>query len=173
MKAVLLFFILSLSCLSAFAQEDVDLSFENSTNPENSELSLFKPATVQNKSAFYEFGQFNIPQIEGFSFVSNEKMDMLSLGKQMGLGSQSSFKFPESQNLTPDLQQNRFNKHNFRVQTNAYLNSDNKKTPDGGIRNDVYEGAEQPFIRPYRGYNPYHNRNYNTRGRTGIYFSRR
>lgn len=178
MKAFIAILTVVFFSLSSFAQEGKDLPIAKNSDSKVSDLKLFTPAKIQHQSGFYQFGQFNIPQIEGFSFVSDKKMDMLSLGKEMGFGrTQSNYKFPEGQNLSPDSPLIRHNKNNFKVQTEAYLNPDNKRTPDGGIRNEVYEGSEQPFMNPY--YSPYYRRSTNFHygrqqmGNSNFYFSRR
>jgi len=64
---------------------------------------------------------------------------------------------------------------NFKYRTNFNLNYGGQVTPDGGIRNEVYQNLSQPTYNPYyyQGYNPYNNRRRNNNsGNFNFYITR-
>ena len=65
------------------------------------------------------------------------------------------------------------NQENFKYRTNFNLDYYGQGTPDGGIRNEVYEDVSQPIINPYynRGFSPYR-QNRNRSGNFNFYITR-
>lgn len=106
--------------------------------------------------------EFSIPPVDVYGVNTKKKIDMLGMAwdneRQKQLAAQQ-YEFPEKQasqiNSNVQIFANQFN---FDRRTNSDFNF-NGTTPDGGIRNEVYESQERPFyFTPYYRNNSYYRR---------------
>lgn len=144
-------------------KNSIDASWIDSNYFDHQEFTFFRPPRT-----------FSIPKAVFDQPMANqkEKINMLAIGKraeiEVNRGSYS-MKLPanEFQNKNSSIQI--YGNQGFSNRTNNDFNF-SRKTPDGGIRNEVYKDIRQPFINPYyRLYNRGYSRNY---GRSSIYFTR-
>lgn len=177
MKILFIKLLLLLFCVSLHAQEFPNFHFENTQRNVNErfyrrQLPSLTPITFAPQS-----GNFNLPYVNIYADPHSKELNMAQIAQTRLLQKKQQtidMEFPNRQ-----LAQIRettevfFDPTNFSNRTNNNLNYYNKKTPDGGIKNEVYEDNRQPFINPfYRSYNsPYYYRRRSNSG-SGFYFTR-
>jgi len=160
----ILFILIFIGISSAKAQElskpttlsDFNHGFDNFISLRNAtSLTHFYGMQIEKKT-------FSIPPVNVYGEYTKEKIDMQGMAwakehqKQMAA---RQYEFPEKQTtqITSHVQVY-VNQFNFDRRTNTDFNF-NGTTPDGGIRNDVYESQERPFyFTPYYRSNSYYRR---------------
>ncbi|MDR6301409.1 hypothetical protein [Mesonia maritima] len=174
-KIVLLFLLISSTWVSAqefpnynfeSLQRSIDRSFFMRSNPSLSPIT-FAPET----------GNFILPIVNIYATPETRELDMQAIAQARELQKKQGIvqmDFPQRQ--LNQIQSNThvyFDQTNFNNRTNNDLNFYGRQTPDGGIKNEVYEDNRQPFINPfYRSYNsPYYYRRRSNSG-SGFYFTR-
>ncbi len=115
---------------------------------------------------------FSIPPIKMHQFSTFKKIDMLALAEEKHYTKNKanySMQLPtrQLQQIKQRVEVYYDSRSNFKRQTEFSVDTDPRKTRDGGIKNEAYEDMSRPFIRNPYGY--YYRGNYmgnkNARGR--------
>ena len=172
-------FVLLIGC-SAYAQELEDPNLF-ATNNQIIRADLYSGHAVS-LSQFDgyikpERTQFTLPQGNVYEDEYNREINMMEIAASERWKRQSGIvdmDFPtrQLQQINSNVQVFYNNRENFKYRTNFNMNYDGQRTPDGGIRNEVYQDVSQPLINPYymRGFSPYQRRRGS--GNFGFYMTR-
>ncbi len=115
---------------------------------------------------------FILPPIEIHKFSTFKRIDMLALAEEKHYKKNKanfSMQLPtrQLQQIKQRVEVYYDSRGNFKRQTEFSVDTDPRKTRDGGIKNEAYEDMSRPFIR--NPYGRFYRRNYlgspNTRGR--------
>jgi len=170
----ILLFIISASLQ---AQEFPNFHFESTQRNVNQGFYIRQQPSLTPVTFAPQTGNFILPYINIYENPNSKELNMAQIA-QTRLNQKRQqvvdVNFPNRQlaqirNTTEVF----FDPSNFNNRTNNNLNYYNKQTPDGGIKNEVYEDVRRPFINPfYRSYNSPYYRNNSNNSRSGFYFTR-
>mgnify|MGYP000359629439 CR=1 FL=1 len=155
-------FVLLIGC-SAYAQELEDPNlFETNNQILRADLYSGQAVSLSQFDGYMkpERTQFSIPQGNVFGEDDEGKINMMALAQTKEWQRKSGIvdmQFPsrQLQQINGQVQVFYNGQANFKYRTDFNLDYYGQGTPDGGIRNEVYQDVTQPMINPY-----YLNNNY-------------
>lgn len=166
-------FLIFSTCL--FAQEETEKPFMPYQKPLETTYTYFNAPSLSTIYAWHNYGSFVMSNPYEVNLLpAKETIDIMSIAQERRRERQANIiqlneptkQMRDIESSVKVFQENR----NFSYRTEGTSKYD-KRTPDGGIRNEVFEDVSQPVINPYYHYSPYYYGRPSNRS-SGFYFMR-